>query len=44
MSACRRRRVQRFALRPRHVLRAEEQGEVLPVSREEFTELMSVTR
>jgi len=38
------RRVQRFALRPRHVLRAEEQGDVLPVSREEFTALMSVTR
>jgi integrase/recombinase XerD len=38
------RRVQRFALRPRHVLRAEEQGEVVPVTREEFTALMSVTR
>jgi integrase/recombinase XerD len=35
--------VQRFALRPRHVLRAEEQGGVLPVSRGEFTALMAVT-
>ena len=38
------RRVRRFALRPRHVLRGEEPGEVLPVSREEFTALMAVTR
>ena len=36
--------VARFALRPRHVLRAEQQGEVLAVSREEFAALMSVTR
>jgi integrase/recombinase XerD len=38
------RRVVRFALRPRHVLRAEEQGEVDPVSREEFNTLMRITQ
>ena len=37
------RRSQRFALRPRHVLRAEEQGDVNPVTREEFNALMGVT-
>jgi integrase/recombinase XerD len=38
------RRSRRFALRPRHVLRAEAPGEVVPVAREEFNALMSVTR
>jgi integrase/recombinase XerD len=38
------RRSRRFALRPRHVLRAEAPGEVVPVCREEFNALMSVTR
>jgi integrase/recombinase XerD len=38
------RRVRRFAVRPRHVLRAEAPGEVNPVSREEFNALMRVTR
>jgi integrase/recombinase XerD len=38
------RRVVRFAVRPRHVLRAEEQGDVDPVSREEFNALMEVTQ
>jgi integrase/recombinase XerD len=37
------RRAVRFALRPRHVLRAEEQGDVDPVTREEFNALMEVT-
>ncbi len=37
------RRVRRFAVRPRHVLRAEWPGEVDPVSREEFNALMRVT-
>ena len=36
--------VRRFAVRPRHVLRAEQSGEVNPVSREEFNALMRVTR
>jgi integrase/recombinase XerD len=36
--------VRRFAVRPRHVLRAEQPGEVNPVSREEFNALMRVTR
>ena len=36
--------VRRFAVRPRHVLRAEQQGEVNPVSREEFNALMGVTQ
>lgn len=36
-------RSRRFALRPRHVLRAEQPGEVVPVSREEFNALMRVT-
>lgn len=35
--------VRRFAVRPRHVLRAEQPGEVNPVSREEFNALMRVT-
>jgi site-specific recombinase XerD len=35
--------VRRFALRPRHVLRAEQPGEVDPVTREEFNALMRVT-
>ncbi|MGO9750055.1 MAG: tyrosine-type recombinase/integrase [Solirubrobacteraceae bacterium] len=35
--------VRRFALRPRHVLRAEAPGEVDPVTREEFNALMRVT-
>jgi len=34
----------RFALRPRHVLRAEAQGDVDPVTRQEFDELMMATR
>jgi integrase/recombinase XerD len=38
------RRVVRFAMRPRHVLRAEAQGDVDPVSREEFNALMAVTQ
>ena len=38
------RRPRRFALRPRHVLRAEASGEVVPVAREEFNALMSATR
>ena len=38
------RRVVRFAVRPRHVLRAEEQGDVDPVTREEFNALMRVTQ
>jgi site-specific recombinase XerD len=38
------RRVRRFAVRPRHVLRAEQPGEVNPVTREEFNALMRVTR
>jgi integrase/recombinase XerD len=37
------RRVQRFALRPRHVLRAEQPGDLVPVTREEFSALMAVT-
>ena len=36
--------VRRFAVRPRHVLRAEQPGEVNPVSREEFNALMRVTQ
>jgi len=36
-------RSRRFALRPRHVLRAEQPGEVVPVSREEFNALMRAT-
>ena len=36
-------RSRRFALRPRHVLRAEQPGEVVPVSREEFNALMGAT-
>jgi integrase/recombinase XerD len=35
--------VRRFAVRPRHVLRAEQPGEVNPVSRTEFNALMGVT-
>ena len=35
--------VRRFAVRPRHVLRAEQPGEVNPVSREEFNALMRIT-
>jgi integrase/recombinase XerD len=35
--------VRRFAVRPRHVLRAEAEGEVDPVSRDEFNALMRVT-
>lgn len=38
------RRTVRFAVRPRHVLRAEEQGDVNPVTREEFNALMEVTQ
>jgi site-specific recombinase XerD len=38
------RRSRRFALRPRHVLRAQSPGEVVPVTREEFNALMGVTR
>jgi integrase/recombinase XerD len=38
------RRVVRFAVRPRHVLRAEAQGDVDPVTREEFNALMRVTQ
>lgn len=34
----------RFALRPRHALRAEAPGEVVPVGREEFCSLMAVTQ
>ncbi|MHB1838110.1 MAG: tyrosine-type recombinase/integrase, partial [Solirubrobacteraceae bacterium] len=37
------RRVRRFAVRPRHVLRAERSGEVDPVTREEFNALVRVT-
>lgn len=37
------RRTRRFALRPRHVLRAEAPGEVVPVTREEFNALMRAT-
>jgi integrase/recombinase XerD len=36
--------VRRFAVRPRHVLRAEQPGEVNPVTRDEFNALMRVTR
>ena len=36
-------RVRRFAVRPRHVLRAEQPGEVNPVNRDEFNALMRVT-
>jgi integrase/recombinase XerD len=35
--------VRRFAVHPRHVLRAEQSGEVNPVTREEFNALMRVT-
>ena len=38
------RRTRRFALRPRHVLRADAPGDVVPVTREEFNALMRVTR
>ena len=38
------RRSRRFAVRPRHVLRAEQPGEVNPVTREEFNALMAVTQ
>ena len=38
------RRARRFAVRPRHVLGAEQPGEVNPVSREEFNALMRVTQ
>lgn len=38
------RRAVRFAVRPRHVLRAEERGDVDPVTREEFNALMEVTQ
>jgi integrase/recombinase XerD len=36
--------VRRYAVRARHVLRAEQLGEVNPVTRDEFNALMRVTR